>query len=560
MTEHSAEYNRIMRARRKRENERRRKVGIVFLGLAGFLVLIGLAMLVIKILISVEHKKAVEIYNQNNWSTVEPTADGLNIYGMSEGESFSYVDDGRYFEGILVEGVDIGGMTFSEARRAVMGVIEDNLNDISMVVPVGNASLALSANDFNAKVNAYDVLEEAYHLGRESINDYAANYRRQQELKADPVDFKLEYTCDRSSIMRRVNGIADFVNTEPIEPYITAQGRAGANTSEGEGASYAPVITDKGATYDTVYAANGVAIGYLFYHPGRDGFILNRDALADRIVEAFESGDYHCVLKAELEEAHRTKTFEEVKASVSRLTYYTSEFKTSQKNRSRNIQKAAAILNGCEIHAGEEISFNTYVGPRTEAGGWLPAPGIVGGNDYENSPGGGICQVSGTLYNALLQCGQNKIRITARRHHSWPSEYVPYGLDATVDTNGPDLKWKNISEDSIFIFTYADLNKGVMYVYMYGVPEEDGSYYKTYAETVETIEPGETIYIDWPTWPTGYSEVKIKGRKGYVAKAYLNHYAADGTLIEQIYLYTDRYLPVTQQIMRGTGDPSLPRP
>ncbi len=549
-----------MRARQKRENERRRKVGTVFLSLAALVVLLVVVMIVIKILISVEHKKAVDIYHQNNWSTVEPVAGGFNIYGMSNGESFSYVDDGSYFEGISVDGVSISGMSFDEARQTVMRIVEEQLNDISMVVPVGNASLALSANDFNVKVNASEILEDAYLLGRESLNDYAANYRRQQELKSNPVDFKLEYKCDRSSVMRRVNGIADFVNTDPVEPHITAQGRAGANTSEGVGAVYAPVITEKGATFESVYAANGVVIGYLIYHPGRDGFVLNRDALCDRIVEAFESGDYHCVLTAELEEAHPTKTIDEVKASVSRLTYYTSEFKISQKNRSRNIQKAAGILNGCEVHAGEEISFNTYIGPRTEADGWLPAPGIVGGKDYENSPGGGICQVSGTLYNALLQCGPNKIKVTGRRHHSWPSEYVPYGLDATVDTNGPDLKWRNVSEDSLFIFAYADLNKGVMYVYMYGVPEEDGSYYKTYAETVETLEPGETIYIDWPTWPTGYSQVVIKGRQGYVAKAYLMHYAADGTLIEQTLIHTDTYPPVTQEIKRGTGDPSLPKP
>lgn len=560
MTEHSAAYYRAMKKNMKMEMERRRKVSFVLLSLAAFVVLLGISMLVLRILISSEHKKAVEIYNQNNWSTVEPIAGGKNIYGMSGGESFSYVDDGRYFEGISVEGVNIGGMTYTEARQTVMGIIEEHLNDISMVVPVGNACLALSASDFNVEVNAEEVLEDAYDLGRENLTDYYANYLKQQDIKAHPVDFKLEYKCDRNSIMRRVNAIAEFVNTEPVEPYITAVGRAGANTSEGEGASYAPVITDKGATYDTIYAANGVAIGYLFYHPGKDGFVLNRDSLADRIVEAFEEEDFHCVLVAELEEAYRETTVEELKASVSRLTGYTSEFKISQKNRSRNIQKAAGILNGCEVHAGEEISFNTYVGPRTEAGGWLPAPGIVNGNDYENSPGGGICQVSGTLYNALLQCGPNKIKITGRRHHSWPSEYVPYGLDATVDTTGPDLKWKNISGDSLYIFTYADLNKGVMYVYVYGVPEEDGSYYETYAETVETLEPGEPIYIDWPSYPTGYNEVIIKGRQGYRAKAYLNHFASDGTLIEQIYLYTDTYLPVTQQIRRGTGNSSMPKP
>ena len=560
LTEHSAEYNRIMRARRRREKQRRRRVGYILVGLFALIVLLGASMLVIRILTVNEHNKAVDIYNQNNWTTVEPNKDGYSVYGVSDGMSFSYTDNGTYYEGVLIEGVPIGGMTFAEARQVVVDIIEERLNDISISVSVGNASLALSANDFNVSVNAGEVLENAYQLGRESLNDYAANYRKQQEIKAAPVDFKLEFVCDRSSIMRRVDSIADFVNTDPVEPYISVASRPGANTSEGEGGSYLPVITDPGTTYDVVYADNGMEIGYIFYHPGRNGNVLNEDKLVDGIVKAFEDGDLNCVLTAELENTAPTMTVEDIKGSVSRISGYTSKFDAAKKNRSRNVQKGAGILNGCEVKPGQDMSFNDYIGPRTEALGWLPAPGIVNGTDLENSPGGGICQVSGTLYNALLQCGPNKIKITKRQHHSWPSDYVPYGLDATVDTNGPDLRWKNVSEDSLYIFSYADLTKGVMYVYVYSVPESDGSYYETWAETIETIEPGETVIIDNNSWPTGYQETTVKARKGYTAKAYLKHFDSEGELIETIYLYTDYYRPITGVITRGTGDPSLPKP
>ena len=517
--------------------------------IAGVFIVCGLTMLVLSGFISKEHSKAIDEYNRNNWTTVENVSGGRSIYGMADGVSFKYLDKDNFFEGITVDGVPIGGMSYGEARETVKGIIEDRLNAISMTVSVGNASLALSAQDFNITVNAEEVLEEAFQLGRENINDYYANYKKQMEMKensekGEPVNFQLEYVCDRDAIMARVDSIARFVNNEPVEPYITIAQRM------------QPDPTGK-AVMDTIYSDTGAAIAFVYFHPGSNGYTLNEEAMLESIVSAFDAGDYSCSITAELENTAPKKTVEEVQASFQRITTYTSEFNADKRNRSRNIQKAAGILNGCEIKAGEEISFNEYIGPRTEADGWLRAPGIVGGKEYEDSPGGGICQVSGTLYNALLQCGPDKIKITQRRHHSWPSEYVPYGLDATVDTNGPDLRWRNISDSPIYIFAYADLSKGKMYIYVYAEPESDGSYYETWAETVETIEPEEPVIKEDSQLPAGTRKTTITARKGYVAKAYLKHFDKDGNLIETIYLYTDRYSPVRGEITVGTGDPSV---
>lgn len=560
--EHSAEYRKIMRARKKREMARRRRVFLCIIGLFCLIVLVGLSMLIINGAIKKEHQKAVDNYNENNWARVEtdPLTGYKNVYGIKDGKSFSYVDDGRYYEGITVDGVEIGGMTYNEAREAVIGVIEDRLDDISMAVVVGNASLALSAQDFNIKVDADTILEKAYHNGREHFvqdnvtEDCYANYKKQQEMKENaqnghPIEYHLTYQCDRNAIMKRVESIADFVNTEPVEPYLTISQRPA-------------VYADTGLESETIYTENGIAFAYVYFHPGKNGFVLNKEAMVDRIVEAFENMDYNCLLSADLEDTAPEKTIEDIKRGFKKITGYTTEFAHGfgTINRRRNIQKAAGILNGCVVEPGQEISFNEYIGPRTEEDGWLRAPGITNGREYEDSPGGGICQVSGTLYNALLQCGPDKIKITQRRHHSWPSEYVPYGLDCTVDTNGPDLKWKNISDSAIYIFAYADTDNGKMYIYVFTEPEPDGSYYETYAETVETKEPDEPIIRENINWPAGYKETTVKARKGYTAKAYLRHYDADGVLIETLYLYTDTYYPVQGIITIGTGDPSLPTP
>ena len=99
-----------------------------------------------------------------------------------------------------------------------------------------------------------------------------------------------------------------------------------------------------------------------------------------------------------------------------------------------------------------------------------------------------------------------------------------------------------------------------MYVYIYGTPEPDGSYYQTYAEVLEEIEPPESIIIQQPLWPTGYEKETITSRIGYEAKAYIDHMSQSGELIERMYLYTDRYSPVQGEITVGTGPSWLPKP
>ena len=222
---------------------------------------------------------------------------------------------------------------------------------------------------------------------------------------------------------------------------------------------------------------------------------------------------------------------------------------------------------------GETLDFNEFIGPRYESGGWPLAPGIVNGDRYEMQPGGGICQVSTTLYIALLKAGAMRsdvedtaqealeapINITERNKHSWPSAYADRGLDATVSTGGKNLVFINQMNTPLYIFAYCDQENYKMNIYIYGQPLPDGLRYEPEGVTVEELEPGETEYTDNPNWPTGYEREDAKGRTGYVAEVYMNIYQ-DDTLISRELLYTDKYRAVNQKITRGTGDPSLPVP
>lgn len=140
---------------------------------------------------------------------------------------------------------------------------------------------------------------------------------------------------------------------------------------------------------------------------------------------------------------------------------YVTYFKPSNKERSHNIDLAAEAINNHVVFPGETFSFNKVVGKRTKERGYKRAPVIVKGELSEDI-GGGICQVSSTLYNAVDLKG---IQITERYSHSRRVPYVPPGRDATVSWYGPDFQFKNKYKQPLLIRAYA--KHGKMYVSIY---------------------------------------------------------------------------------------------
>lgn len=130
-----------------------------------------------------------------------------------------------------------------------------------------------------------------------------------------------------------------------------------------------------------------------------------------------------------------------------RIGRYVTSFNPHNKKRSNNIQLATKAINNYVVFPGERFSFNKVVGKRTAAKGYLRAPVIVKG-EYSEDIGGGICQVSSTLYNAVDQAG---IKIVERFSHSRRVPYIPPGRDATVSWYGPDFKFTNNYNQPVLI-------------------------------------------------------------------------------------------------------------
>ncbi|WP_139995635.1 VanW family protein [Paenibacillus paridis] len=134
-----------------------------------------------------------------------------------------------------------------------------------------------------------------------------------------------------------------------------------------------------------------------------------------------------------------------------RIGHYATYYNPNNKNRSHNVSLAAKAINNYVVFPGDKFSFNEVVGKRTTEKGYLRAPVIVRGEMSEDI-GGGICQISSTLFNAADRAG---LQIVQRYTHSRNVKYVPHGRDATVSWDGPDFVFQNNYSEPVLIRAYA---------------------------------------------------------------------------------------------------------
>ena len=431
----------------------------------------------------------------------------------------------RFKAGVKLIGVDVSGMTPEEATGLVKNAAEKKLKTVAVTISSGENSWTLDSDAMGMGYDIAEALADGLNFGRgEDDNTVVIT-------GAGEGEFDAKYTWDRGKIISALAAMSQSINTEAT-------------------AAYAEPVTDW--TQEERF----------IYHTGEEGITLNEEATADAIEKALGQGEFVCTVEATVNAVLPGGNIDDLKAATSFIASYTTKFSARRddevkQNRKFNIQKAADLINGNTIQPGEEWSFNTVVGPRTYELGWKGANGISGGKEYTIQAGGGICQVSTTLYNALL-CAN--MEIVDRRAHTIPSDYVPVGLDATVDTRGIDFVWKNNTDMPAYIFAKVEKVEGsssrnTITVYVYGKPLPEGVTYQSRNEIIEErSRQDEAIYTNDASIPTGYQLERVQGHKYYVAEAYQDKYV-DGKLAESKLLYTDKYKGNPPEVSIGTGAP-----
>ena len=253
-------------------------------------------------------------------------------------------------------------------------------------------------------------------------------------------------------------------------------------------------------------SAFDAASGKFTFAEGENGKAVNEEKLKNDIVARTAAGEYDAVITAEVEETAPEITAAQARENFQKLGTYTTTT-TANKDRNENVRLAAAALNGKIIQPGEEFSFNLTTGNRTTDKGYRPAGAYVNGVLVEE-PGGGVCQVSSTLYNAVVFSG---LKATERHAHSYEPSYVTPGEDAMVSYDGhsgPDMKFVNNSKTAVGIKTSFSDRK--LTISIYGNPIlEEGVTLSMKSEKVKELDPPAPTYEEDPTLQPGV-EVEAK--------------------------------------------------
>lgn len=212
---------------------------------------------------------------------------------------------------------------------------------------------------------------------------------------------------------------------------------------------------------------------------------------------------------------------------------FSTSFSGSSQNRIKNIELSANAIKGTLLMPGETMSFNETTGPRKREFGYKEADVIING-EFTPGVGGGVCQTSTTLYNALLLAD---VTILERAPHSIPPSYISLGMDAAVSYGYLDLKFRNDFDYPIYIDSKIVGDR--LYFYIYGDTKERDYKVKIQSEVVETIKPKEEIIPDKALEP-GSKVLVQAGRIGYKVNTY-KYIIKDGIIIGKELISQDYY-------------------
>ena len=221
------------------------------------------------------------------------------------------------------------------------------------------------------------------------------------------------------------------------------------------------------------------------------------------------------------------------------ISSFSTEYSANQKERVHNLKRASSKIDGYFLDIGEEFSFNAVVGIRNKANGFLPAT-IIKDGKFSEGIGGGVCQVSTTLYNAVLLAG---LTVTECHAHSLRVSYILPSFDAMVSYGYADLKFINDKALPLYIRIYASDTK--ITVKIYG--ESDGYQYKRVSEKVKEITPPppDIIYSN----EIEQEEILSNAKNGLISNGYLVKYKGD-KIIEKTLIRKDKYLPIKGVIIK----------
>lgn len=400
-------------------------------------------------------------------------------------------------EDIIIEGVDVSRMQVQEAEETIERHMQDKISRMAYEVTLADVP---DANTVRIEASELPVITNVEEMVRE-----AAYLPQHNGLRKGPRTFDVSLALDIEAVRERMQAVSDSFYVAPVDATVT---------------------------FDLNQE------GYFIYtseHIGRETYPEELIGLLAQAVETEEGAKLtlsHTVLDPKYTEAQARDEHRLI--STFSTSYSKSPLNAS--GRVHNITKAAGIINGYLLKPGDEFDTNGVLGPRNKANGWRTAPGIREGR-YEQEYGGGVCQVSTTLFNAVLLAD---LDVTERTPHSWPSGYVDIGRDATISTGGPNFKFENNTGYDLYVIAETTSKKKLT-ISLYGKPRYDDRVLKITSKRIATLPSlGEEVLLN-ESLPANTRDVYREARRGKKSETYKEYYDLEGNLIERKLVYADTY-------------------
>ena len=423
-------------------------------------------------------------------------------------------DKTTFYENTHINGINVSGLTKAQASNILNENLIKNKDNLKITLKSNSNEWQISGDDFEYVGNINKTLDNVMKVGREG--NIFQKKKIEKKIKDEGLFVSVPYQNIYGGMENVVQKVVAQVECEPSEGAI---------------------LFDPNS--DDMFSLS----------PSKSGLIVNKSLLEENINNALEQNLTEIELP--LQEVLPQENLQEMIDKISLRSSFSTDISRSNSARKNNIKKALDSFNGMIVESGKEVSFNETTGLRTASNGYENANVIINGS-YISGVGGGVCQASTTLYNALLRSDIDILQVC---HHSLPASYVPLSFDAMVSEGYADLKFKNNLDTPIFIKAYCTDTKAV--VEIYGEKLEDGLSIETKSELVKIIaHQGDTILKD----TNGEYENKVlyKGeyyrlkypQEGYETKGYIQ-YIKNGEVIREKEVRHDRYISQQGIIIEG---------
>lgn len=457
-----------------------------------------------------------------------------------------YDANGLIYDNITIAGVDVGGMTKTDAINAVRLATKDSYPVKPMIVQVLDTEIQLSPEVTGAKLDAEAAVKAAYNFGRTGSSAQKKKDQLTASTSGYTVDIIPYLSLDTDAIKSAINKLGanysstlsqtkcDIIGDDDNKQLVITKGTPeynldlntlydavmnAYNTNTFIAKGECTVVEPDSVDLQAIHAENctepeDAKLDPKTFEiiPEKYGYGFDIDTVKSQI-ETAKYGDILEVPFTKISPKITTENFNE--------TLYQDELGTftaraeSEENRDVNLRLACESINGITLYPNEVFSYNKALGERTAENGYKPGPSYAG-NETVYTYGGGICQVSTALYYCTLLAD---LEIVERDNHGFLPAYAKYGMDAVVSWPNLDFKFSNNTNHPIKII--AEANGGVVTVKLMGTDDKD--YYIEMDYVIKSEDPAQTVEVSYPADnDQGYKdgEYIVEPYNGYEIETY----------------------------------------